>query len=83
MGEDLAAVEQAGKVCVVVAQVIDPHRGVDQDQCSADRRRGTDVSSGSVSPRRARRRALSRSISAVSPSRTSSVFSFIPDVKHA
>jgi hypothetical protein len=76
--EDDAAAKQLGQRSIAVAEVVDPNRGVDEDHWLAARRRGIGVSAGSVPPRRARRRALSRSIRALRPSRTSNVFSFTP-----
>lgn len=58
------------------AQVIDPHRGVHQDHFRPDCRRGGVSTSGSLPPSRAKRRALSRSMSALRASRTSFDFSF-------
>jgi hypothetical protein len=58
--------------------VIDPNRRIDQDHAEPGRRRGIGFKSGSVPPRSANRRALSRSISALSASRTSADFSLIP-----
>jgi hypothetical protein len=49
-------------------QMIDPNRRVDQDHADCERRRGTGCNRGSLPPSRARRRALSRSIRALSPS---------------
>src|SRR5882724_10675987 len=54
-------------------EMFDPNRGVDEDQ--RERRRGTGRSWGSVPPSRANRRAASRSINALSASRTIADFS--------
>ncbi|MDW5593093.1 hypothetical protein VSS74_02005 [Conexibacter stalactiti] len=76
--EDGAVVEQAGERVVAVTEEVDPDGGIDEDHCGSLRRRRTSSSAGSLPPRRARRRALSRSISAPSASRTSAVFSVVP-----
>jgi hypothetical protein len=56
---------------VAATQMIHPDRSVDEDQDFGEwRRRGAGFSSGWVPPKRARRRALSRSISARKPSCT-------------
>ena len=59
-------------------QVIDPNRTVDHDHLALGLRRGAAFSAGSLAPKRASRFALSRSISALSASRTSKVFSLAP-----
>ena len=66
-----AAFEQRGQLRIMAAQVIDPHRGIDEDQGLAGwRLRTATVRFGWLPPSRASRRALSRSISALSASRT-------------
>jgi hypothetical protein len=60
------------------AQVINPNRGIGEDQFDFALRRGIGLSSGMVPPRDANRRALSRSINALRASRTSAVFSATP-----
>src|SRR5258706_6537309 len=78
VGQHAPTVQQAGKLCAVAAQMIDPYRTVDQDHAGSARRRGAAVAFGSVPPSKASRRALSRSISALSASRTSEDFSVRP-----
>ena len=63
---------------VTGAQMIDPDRSIDQDHLVVGRRRGTGAKSGSLPPSRAKRRALSRSISALRASRTNADFSRKP-----
>ena len=53
------------RAIIAAPQMIDPNRGVDQNQARAGRRRGAGSISGSLPPSRASRRALSRSISAL------------------
>jgi len=74
----LPAVEEPRQAAVADTQMVDPDRGIDQDHLAADRRRGTGFKAGSVPARRANRRALSRSISALSASRTKADFSLTP-----
>src|SRR5262245_61046870 len=78
MHEHLAATEQARKKTIAAAQMIDPDRRVDQNHAGSSRRLGGALNSGSLPPRRASRRALSRSISAFNASRTSADFSCKP-----
>jgi hypothetical protein len=78
MLEDLPAVEQLTERIGPSAQMIDPDRGVDQDHLGFGRRRGIGFRPASLPPRRASRRALSRSISALSASRTKADFSRNP-----
>jgi len=59
-------------------QVVHPHRRIDEDHFCGGRRRGGATRSGSLPPRSIRRRAASRSISALSASRTSADFSLRP-----
>ena len=77
-GENLAIIEEARQDRIAVAEMVDPDRAVDQDHAASDRRRGATAASGSEPPRRTRRAALSRSISAFSASRTSDDFSVRP-----
>ena len=71
MYDGSAALEEIDKLCIAAAQVVDPYRGVDQDQgLVSERLRGEAFRLGCVPPRRASRLALSRSISAFKPSRT-------------
>ena len=58
--------------------MIDPNATIDQNHFAADRRRTGISRSGSLPPSRARRRALSRSMRALSASRTSWDFSLRP-----
>jgi hypothetical protein len=78
MTEYVASLEHRGKQLVAAAEMIDPDAGVDQDHRAGGRRRGIATRSGCVPPSLARHRALSRSINAVSASRTSTVLSFVP-----
>src|ERR1700680_1520556 len=78
MPENLAAVEQPTQRVIAGPQMVDPDRSVDQDHLARNRRRGAAARSGSLPPSRARRRALSRSISALSASRTRADFSRRP-----
>jgi len=60
--------ESLGKATIGAAQMIDPHRRIDQDHgLDRCRRRGATFNAGCVPPSRARRLALSRSTSARSP----------------
>src|SRR5258708_7396424 len=58
--------------------MIDPDGRIGQDHVELDRRRGGAFRPGSLPPRRANRRALSRSMRALSASRTKLDFSFKP-----
>ena len=71
-------VEQCGERLVARPQMVDPDRRIGQDHAALDRRRGGGVRPGWLPPRRAKRRALSRSMSALSASRTRLDFSFKP-----
>ena len=64
MSEDETVFEKALERRLLFAEMIDPDRAIDKDHCIAGRRRGAGSRPGSVPPRRARRRALSRSIKA-------------------
>lgn len=71
MHDDNAALEKIDQLRIAAAQVVDPHRCVNQDQDPvSERLRGETFRLGCVPPRRASRLALSRSISAFKPSRT-------------
>src|SRR5205823_9498164 len=70
---DRSHVEMPCQTGIQPAEVIDPDRGIDQNQ--RGRRRGIGRNCGSVPPSRANRRAASRSISAFSASRTRADFS--------
>jgi hypothetical protein len=67
---------------VAGTEVADPNRRIDRDRASdylaTRRRRGADLSRGSLPPSRASRRALSRSINAFNASRTKAVLSRSP-----
>src|SRR5262249_6075649 len=78
MNEYLALTKKPTHVLVSRAQVINPNRGIREDQFDFPLRRGTRLRPGIVPPRDANRRALSRSIKALRASRTSAVFSATP-----
>lgn len=65
---------------VAMPQMIDPDRGIDKNHIASqpDRRLEIGSSPGSLPPRAARRRALSRSIRAFRPSRSNADFSCTP-----
>ncbi len=76
--DDIRGFEEHRQRRVTASQVVDPHGHVDENHpmARADaRRRRPATSSGSDPANAARRRALSRAISASSPARTSAVFS--------
>src|ERR1700679_2359375 len=75
--ENSSPIQQQPHLGVVFAEMIDPNRRIDKDHF-AGRRRGIRVNFGSLPPRRARRRAASRSIKARSASRTKADFSSSP-----
>src|SRR3981081_1395306 len=74
MNEYLTRIELRLQRLVLAPQMIDPNRGIRQDHLPK-RRRGGAFSRGEVPPSRARRRALSRSIKALSASLTRADFS--------
>jgi hypothetical protein len=76
VGQNTTAIQMRDEFRHAGAQMIDPDRGVDEDQ--AIFRRGVGARSGSEPPRRASRRALSLSIRAFKASRTRLDFSFRP-----
>jgi hypothetical protein len=78
MVEHISGQQRAAERRITAAQMIDPDAGFDEQQRQAARRRGPAAASGSLPPRRARRCAASRSITAFSDSRTSTDFSFRP-----
>src|SRR5260370_24871415 len=78
VGQNHSGVEPAGKRLVARAKMVDPDGRIDQDHAEADRRRGGASRPGSLPPRRASRRALSRSMRALSASRTRLDFSLRP-----
>src|SRR5580698_450184 len=59
-------------------EMLDPHRGVGENQFCGARRRGIFFTLGMVPPREASLRALSRSMSALRASRINVVFSDTP-----
>ena len=78
MAQHLTLAEQITQGRVRRAKMVDPDRGVREDHLLAGRRLGTGCKSGSLPPSNARRRALSRSISALSASRSKADFSEAP-----
>jgi hypothetical protein len=78
MYQDLSGLKQLLKRRVALAQVVAPYRRIDVDQADLDRRRRGATNLRSPPPKRAKRRALSRSINALSASRTSADFSVTP-----
>src|SRR5438093_159579 len=77
--EDLLVEEERNERPVPGAQMVDPDRGVDQRHATRPPRRlRIRDNRFSVPPSWARRRALSRAMSASSPIRTRAVFSEIP-----
>ena len=73
-----AAIEEVGQGCIAGPKMVDPDRRIDQDHLLVGRRRGIGRKAFSLPPNFASRRALSRSISALSASRTSADFSLTP-----
>jgi hypothetical protein len=74
---DLRILQQVDQACLRSVKMVDPHRRIDQDH--AERRwRGADAARGSLPPRPARRRELSRAMSASKPSRTNVDFDDCP-----
>jgi hypothetical protein len=67
-----------GQYGIAGPQMVDPNRGIDQDHPGIGRRRAGACSPGSLPPKRASRRALSRSIKAFNASRTKLDFSVNP-----
>lgn len=78
MRQDSFVLKETSEGAVSGAQVIDPDGGVDQDHVDSGRRRGATSKLASLPPKRANRRALSRSINALSASRTKADFSLRP-----
>jgi hypothetical protein len=73
------ALKQVEKPWIATAKVIDPHGRVDQNQAGfSARRRGAAFNAGCVPPNRARRLALSLSMSAFNPSLNMAVRSIGP-----
>jgi hypothetical protein len=59
-------------------EMVNPHRGISENQPGRTLRRGTFFNAGIVPPRDANLRALSRSINALRASRIKAVFSATP-----
>jgi hypothetical protein len=78
MDENDTIVEQGAQFRVGFTKMVNPDRGVDKDHRAGGRRRGGAFARGSLPPKRANRRALSRSIRAFKPSRTRPDFSVRP-----
>ena len=78
MHQNLCRLEQPDEVLIRPTEMIDPNRTVGQDQTGLCLRRGGAARSASLPPSRAKRRALSRSMRALSASRTRTDFSFNP-----
>jgi hypothetical protein len=83
VSQDPTGVQQGNEALIAGTQMIDPDRGIDQDHAEPGRLRGTGFNCPSLPPRRARRRALSRSIKARKPSLTKAVFSATPVIRRA
>src|ERR1700756_5181273 len=78
MDDNLPQAEESAHFGVARAQMINPDRGVGEDQFFPGRRRGTFFTPGMVPPSDASLRALSRSMRALSASRINAVFSATP-----
>jgi hypothetical protein len=78
MDHDAPLLKMLAHFFVSRAQVVDPNRGVGENQFRLILRRGIFFNSGIVPPKEANLRALSRSIRALSASRTNAVFSSTP-----
>src|SRR6266436_3766906 len=78
MPEHPAVFEQRVEYRAGRPEMLDPDRRIDEDHPRFVRRRGISARSGSLPPRRASRRAASRSINALSASRTRADFSRMP-----
>ena len=78
MDQHEISIEQIDKVVVTATKMVNPNRGIDENQPGYGCRRAGAAKSGWVPPRSARRRALSRSISAFKASRMSDDFSRSP-----
>ena len=79
MHDHVGSLQQIDKLCIATAKVIDPHGGVDQNQTGPPwRLRGAAFNVGCDPPSRARRLALSRSMSAFNPSLSMAVRSIGP-----
>lgn len=60
MSQNIAEFQSCSQGGHTAPKMIDPDRGIDQNHAATERRRGTGRKPGSVPPRRASRRALSR-----------------------
>src|SRR5205809_8145139 len=78
MNDDLTQVKMFAQFFVARAQMIDPDRGVRENQGFPGLRRGIFFNSGMAPPRDASLRALSRSMRALRASRSKAVFSTTP-----
>jgi hypothetical protein len=78
VSQHLASIQESPQFAVALAQVVYPNRRIHQNHAGSGRRRGTSWSKGSDPPSEANRLALSRSINALSASRTNAVFSIVP-----
>jgi len=78
VSQHLGFLEKRGELRISDPEVVDPDRGVDEDHADVVRRLGIALKAGSLPASWARRRALSRSISARSACRTSALFSLVP-----
>jgi hypothetical protein len=76
--QHLPSIEQPNQKLIARPQMVDPYGRVDQNHPRPVRRRGGAVRWGSLPPSFASRRALSRSINALSASRTNADFSLRP-----
>jgi hypothetical protein len=77
-GQNSVAAEQSDQMRFAPVQMVDPNREIDQDHAGSVCLRRTGSNCGSLPPNLASCRALSRSTSALNPSRTNAVFSFGP-----
>jgi hypothetical protein len=81
--QHLRIAQERNQTIVAVAKVIHPYGGVNDDHAARVLRRRAGSSCGSEPPSRAKRRALSRSISAASASRISAGFCEMPVMRCA
>ena len=82
MRQYLTAYKQGSQMFIILPQMIDQNRSVNQNSghysSKPDCRRDIGLTSGSEPPNKARHKALSRSIKAFKPSRNKAVFSRTP-----
>jgi hypothetical protein len=78
MDRNFSTMQALAHFFVAGAKVIDPNRSIGKNQFRWPRRRGMFFKPGIVAPSAANLRALSRSMSALSASRISAVFSLTP-----